>query len=74
MSRRRDAGCLDRGHARRVAPFDGRGARGYLRPVRIAQIKALFDLSQGAHYWLVYRGFHALLIILCVIILCTKVL
>jgi dolichyl-phosphate beta-glucosyltransferase len=40
------------------------GATGYLRPLRIAQIKALFDLSDG-HYWLVYRGFHAVLLALC---------
>lgn len=38
------------------------GTTSYLRPLRIAQIKALFDLSQG-HYRLVYRGFHALLIV-----------
>lgn len=34
----------------------------YLRPLRIAQIKGLFDLAQG-RYRLVYRGFHALLIV-----------
>ena len=39
------------------------GSEAYLRPLRIAQIKGLFDLAQGNHYWLVYRGFHALLII-----------
>lgn len=39
------------------------GSEAYLRPLRIAQIKGLFDLAQGSHYWLVYRGFHALLII-----------
>jgi hypothetical protein len=33
----------------------------YLRPLRLVQIKALFDLADG-HYWLVYRGFHALLL------------
>lgn len=33
----------------------------YLRPLRIAQTKMLFDLARGEHYWLVYRGFHALL-------------
>jgi hypothetical protein len=33
----------------------------YLRPVFFAEVKALFDLAQG-HYWLVFRGFHALLI------------
>ena len=38
------------------------GTTSYLRPLRIAQIKALFDLS-GGHYRLVYRGFHALLIV-----------
>jgi hypothetical protein len=32
----------------------------YLRPMFFAEVKALFDLSHG-HYWLVYRGFHALL-------------
>ena len=38
--------------------FEGKA---YMRPLRIAQIKALFDLSQG-HYWLAYRGFHVLLL------------
>jgi hypothetical protein len=38
---------------------------GYLRPLRIAQIKVLFDLADG-HYWPVYRGFHAMLIVACV--------
>lgn len=41
---------------------DSLGSQGYLRPLRIAQIKALFDVAQGSYYWLVYRGFHALLI------------
>lgn len=36
----------------------------YLRPLRIAQIKALFDLADG-NYWLAYRGFHALLLVAC---------
>ena len=31
------------------------GATAYLRPLRIAQIKAVFDLSQG-HYTAAYRG------------------
>jgi hypothetical protein len=35
----------------------------YFRPLRLVQIKALFDVADG-HYWLVYRGFHAVL--LCV--------
>ena len=43
--------------------FEGAlGSNAYLRPLRIAQIKALFDLAQDRHYWLVFRGFHALLI------------
>ncbi len=33
----------------------------YLRPLRLVQIKMLFDWADG-HYWLVYRGFHALLL------------
>lgn len=33
----------------------------YLRPLFFAEVKALFDLA-GGHYWLVFRGFHALLI------------
>ena len=44
------------------------GTEAYLRPLRIAQIKALFDVAQGAHYWLVYRGFHALLLIAAVLL------
>lgn len=39
------------------------GTEGYLRPLRIAQIKALFDLAQGEQYQLAFRGFHALLIL-----------
>lgn len=47
-----------------VASFTGSlDAAAYMRPIRIAQIKALFDLASGEHYWLVYRGFHALLLI-----------
>jgi hypothetical protein len=42
------------------------GTAAYLRPLRIAQIKALFDLAQGRYYHLVYRGFHALLIVLLI--------
>lgn len=37
------------------------GSTAYLRPLRIAQIKAVFDLSQG-HYTAAYRGVHAVLI------------
>jgi hypothetical protein len=39
------------------------GTEAYLRPLRIAQIKALFDLSQGRYYQVVFRGFHALLVV-----------
>ena len=42
------------------------GTTSYLRPLRIAQIKAFFDLAQGRNYRLVYRGFHALLIVLLI--------
>ena len=42
------------------------GTTSYLRPLRIAQIKALFDLAHGRSYHLVYRGFHALLIVLLI--------
>ena len=42
------------------------GTTSYLRPLRIAQIKALFDLANGQSYRLVYRGFHALLIVLLI--------
>jgi hypothetical protein len=38
------------------------GTTAYLRPLRIAQIKALFDLS-GGHYQVAYRGFHAALLV-----------
>lgn len=44
------------------ATFVAHSPRGpFLRPLRQVQIKALFDLADG-HYWLVYRGFHALLL------------
>src|SRR6266540_901629 len=39
----------------------------YLRPLRLAIIKALFDVA-GGHYWLVYRGFHALLMIAAIML------
>ena len=39
------------------------GTTAYLRPFRIAQIRVLFDAAQGQHYWAVFRGFHALLLI-----------
>ncbi len=40
----------------------------FLRPMRTAQIKALFDLAGGEHYWLVYRGFHAALLVATVLL------
>jgi hypothetical protein len=52
-----------------VASFrEATGTAAYLRPMRIAQIKALFDAAQGTQYWLVYRGFHALLVIAAVLL------
>lgn len=36
----------------------------YLRPMRLAQIQALFELSNG-HYFLAYKGFHVALVIAC---------
>ena len=47
---------------------DTLGSEAYLRPLRIAQIKALFDLAEGRHYWAVYRGFHALLIVAAILL------
>jgi hypothetical protein len=35
----------------------------YLRPLRIAQIKALQDLAQPDHHTVVYRGFHVVLLV-----------
>ena len=56
------------------ASFEGSlGGAAYLRPLRIAQIKALFDLAQDRNHWLVVRGFHALLIGLAVFLF-TRVL
>jgi len=48
-----------------LRPFVSDAGGNYYRPLRIAQIKALFDLSHG-HYHLAYRGFHAALILLLV--------
>jgi dolichyl-phosphate beta-glucosyltransferase len=44
----------------------------YLRPLRIVQIKLIFDGAQG-HYWLAFRGFHALLMV-CGLLLFTRAL
>lgn len=40
----------------------GFGSSAYLRPLRLAQIKALFDLS-GGWYRLAFRGFHIALLV-----------
>jgi hypothetical protein len=47
---------------------DSLTSEAYLRPLRIAQIKALFDLADGRNYWAVYRGFHALLLVAAVLL------
>jgi glycosyltransferase involved in cell wall biosynthesis len=39
----------------------------YLRPLRIVQIKLIFDAAQG-HYWLAFRGFHAALMLGCLLL------
>ncbi len=44
------------------------GTEEYLRPLRIAQIKALFDIAPGQHYWIAYRGFHVLLLVVGVML------
>jgi dolichyl-phosphate beta-glucosyltransferase len=39
----------------------------YLRPLRIVQIKVIFDAAQG-HYWLAFRGIHAVTMALCLLL------
>jgi glycosyltransferase involved in cell wall biosynthesis len=39
----------------------------YLRPLRIVQIKVIFDAAQG-HYWLAFRGAHALTMAACLLL------
>jgi hypothetical protein len=48
--------------------IDAASTRPYFRPLRIAQIKLLFDASDGTYYWEVYRGFHALLVVAAVLL------
>jgi hypothetical protein len=36
---------------------------GYLRPLRIGQIKLLYDAALGRHYFAVYKGFHIALVL-----------
>lgn len=51
-----------------AASFRGAlGSNAYLRPLRIAEIKALLDAG-GARPWRVYRGFHAVLLIACILL------
>ena len=38
------------------------GEQGFLRPVYMAQTRWLLDLAGGDHYFLVFRGFHVLLV------------
>ena len=40
----------------------GAGASGYFRPLRAAQIQALFEVSNG-HYFLAYKGFQAAMVV-----------
>jgi len=51
---------LDAQHTRSVIAAFGNGATnaGYFRPLRAAQIQALFDLSNG-HYFAAFKGFQA---------------
>ena len=39
----------------------------YLRPLRIVQIKVIFDAAQE-HYWLAFRGLHAATIVCCLLL------
>ena len=39
----------------------------YLRPLRIVQIKVIFDSAQG-NYWLAFRGAHALTMVACLLL------
>lgn len=45
-----------------AASFVGAIGPPWIRPLRLAQVKALFDLAAGRHYWLAYRGWHAVLL------------
>ncbi len=39
----------------------------YLRPLRIVQIKVIFDAAQE-HYWLAFRGLHAATMVCCLLL------
>jgi hypothetical protein len=52
-----------------AAAFTGSiGTDAYLRPARIAQIKALVDAADGRHYWAIFRGFHATLLVAAIVL------
>jgi hypothetical protein len=50
-----------------ASAFFGSLGAAYLRPMRIAQIQALFELSNG-HYSLAYKAFHIALVIACFVL------
>jgi hypothetical protein len=50
-----------------TAAFFGSFGTAYLRPMRIAQIQALFELSNG-HYFLAYKTFHIAMVIACFVL------
>jgi hypothetical protein len=50
-----------------AAAFFGSLGAAYLRPMRIAQIQALFEVSNG-HYFLAYKTFHVALIVACFVL------
>ena len=39
------------------------GEQGFLRPIYMSQTRLLLDAAQGEHYFLVFRGFHVLLVV-----------
>src|SRR5262245_3408916 len=40
------------------------GEQGFLRPLYMSQARLLLDASAGNHYYLIFRGFHVLLVVL----------
>ncbi len=50
-----------------ASAFFGSLGAAYLRPMRIAQIQALFEFSNG-HYFLAYKAFHIALVIACFVL------
>ena len=50
-----------------TSAFFGSLGAAYLRPMRIAQIQALFELSNG-HYFLAYKAFHITMVIACFVL------